>query len=155
MEAVAKWGALAGVVHFVMIAVLYANPITDRLSRGLEQGAAVKQWPSQPRYFVTQFLGTQVEVYILTIGFLWLRPLIGLPGFEGAFALGGLLAATRVYPRFWNMWIQTTYPNRLLAIEVINGTLGTLAIALFFKLPPCSQSDHHNDGVHHETRPLR
>jgi hypothetical protein len=133
VEAVVKWGALAGVVHFVVIAMLYANPITDRLSRGLEQGPAVKQWPSKPKYFATQFLGTQVEVYILTIAFLWLRPLIPMAGYRGALALGGVLAATRVYPRFWNMWIQTTYPNLLLAIEVINGTLGTFAIALFLQ----------------------
>ncbi len=31
------------------------------------------------------------------------------------------------------MWIQTTYPNRLLLIEVINGTLGTLFIAGFLQ----------------------
>jgi hypothetical protein len=31
------------------------------------------------------------------------------------------------------MWIQTTYPNRLLAIEVVNGALGTLAIAFFLQ----------------------
>src|SRR5262245_27624050 len=127
MSSVLLWGAAAGLVHFAIIALLYANPITDRLSQGLEEGPAVKQWASKPRYFLTQFLGTQVEVYILTAGFLWLRPLIGIPGVLGAFLLGGLLAATRVYPRFWNMWIQTTYPNRLLVIEVINGTIGTLA----------------------------
>jgi hypothetical protein len=40
----------------------------------------------------------------------------------------------RVYPRFWNMWIQTSYPRRLLAIEIVNGTIGTLAIALFLEL---------------------
>jgi hypothetical protein len=134
VEAIVKWGALAGIVHFVVIAFLYANPITDHFSRGLEQAASVKQWRSKPRYFVTQFLGTQVEVYILTTAVLWLRPLLPLAGFGGAFALGGLLAATRVYPRFWNMWIQTTYPNRLLAIEVINGTIGTLAIVLFLQV---------------------
>src|ERR1041384_346774 len=116
MESVLLWGAAAGAVHFVIIALLYANPFIDRLSRGLEQGPAVKQWPSKPRYFLTQFLGTQVEVYILTTAFLWLRPRLDVPGVAGALMLGGLLAATRVYPRFWNMWIQTTYPNRLLAI---------------------------------------
>jgi hypothetical protein len=31
------------------------------------------------------------------------------------------------------MWIQTNYPNRLLAIEVVNGTIGTLVIALFLQ----------------------
>jgi hypothetical protein len=133
LKEVALWGALAGLVHFVVIAVLYANPLTDRLSRGLEAGPAVKQWPSKPRYFATQFLGTQVEVYILTAGFLWLRPLIATPGLAGGLLLGALLAATRVYPRFWNMWIQTTYPPRLLAIEVVNGTIGTLVIACFLQ----------------------
>ena len=133
MGAVLLWGAAAGLVHFVVIAILYANPLTDRLSRGLEQGPAVKQWASKPKYFLTQFLGTQVEVYILTLGFLWLRPSIAVPGFAGAMLLGGLLAATRVYPRFWNMWIQTNYPNRLLAIEVVNGSIGTLVIALFLQ----------------------
>jgi hypothetical protein len=130
---VLTWGALAGLVHFVVIALLYANPITDRLSAELEKSPAVKQWASKPKYFVTQFFGTQVEVYILTVAFFWLRPLIGEPGYAGALMLGLLLAATRVYPRFWNMWIQTTYPNLLLAIEVINGTLGTFAIALFLQ----------------------
>jgi hypothetical protein len=128
------WGALAGLVHFVVIALLYANPITDRLSSDLEKAPGVKQWASKPRYFATQFLGTQLEVYILTVVFFWLRPLIGMQGCGGAMALALLLAATRVYPRFWNMWIQTTYPRRLLAIEVVNGTLGTFAIIMFLQV---------------------
>jgi hypothetical protein len=135
MEArILLWGAAAGLVHFVAIALLYANPITDKLSRELEKAPAVRQWRSQPRYFITQFFGTQVEIYILTTGYLWLRPKLDLAGLTGAFALGGLLAATRVFPRFWNMWIQTTYPHRLLAIEVINGTIGTLVVAVFLQL---------------------
>ena len=107
--------------------------MTDRLSKGLEQGPAVRQWPSKPRYFLTQFFGTQVEVYLLTLGFMWLRPFVSFPGYVGALLLGMLLAATRVYPRFWNMWIQTNYPFRLLVIEVVNGTLGTLAIISFLQ----------------------
>ncbi len=74
-----------------------------------------------------------MEVYLLTVAFLWLRPLIPTPSFTGAFLLGGMLAAIRVYPRFWNMWIQTTYPNRLLTIEPINGTIGSLVIAAFLQ----------------------
>jgi len=44
-----------------------------------------------------------------------------------------LLAAIRVYPRFWNMWIQTTYPARLLVVELVNGSIGTIAIAVFLQ----------------------
>jgi hypothetical protein len=128
------WGAAAGLVHFVFIALAYGNPIVDRISAAAEATSpAVKQWASKPRYFVTQFFGTQVEVYILTTGFVWLRPFIGASRYGGALLLGALFAATRVYPRFWNMWIQTTYPNRLLAVEVVNGTLGTLVICAFLQ----------------------
>ncbi len=131
---IALWGAVAGLVHFVFIGIAYGNPLVDRLSAGLEATSpAVKQWPSKPRYFLTQFLGTQVEVYILTTGFVWLRPYVALPGYVGALTLGFFFAMLRVYPRFWNMWVQTTYPGRLLAIEVVNGTLGTLVIAAFLQ----------------------
>jgi hypothetical protein len=134
LTTVLLWGALAGLVHFVFIALAYGNPLVDRLSAHAEaESPAVKRWSSKPKYFVAQFLGTQIEVYILTTGFVWLRPLIGLPGYGGALLLGTLFAALRVYPRFWNMWIQTTYPTRLLSIEVINGTLGTLVICGFLQ----------------------
>ena len=129
------WGLAAGLVHFVVIGILYGNPLTERLSAGAEgENPAVRKWPSQVRYFVTQFFGTQVEVYILTFAFVWLRPLVGLSGIGGGLLLGLLFAAIRVYPRFWIMWIQTTYPFRLLLIEVVNGTIGTLVICLFLQI---------------------
>jgi hypothetical protein len=95
---------------------------------------ALKRWSSKPKYLLTQFLGTQVEVFLLALVFIWLRPLIDIPGVTGALLLGSALAAIRVYPRFWNMWIQTTYPNRLLGVELVNGTIGSLAIALVLQL---------------------
>jgi hypothetical protein len=129
------WGAIAGVVHFVLIGILYGNPLVDRISAKAEaQSPAVKHWDTKRKYYVTQFLGTQVEVYLLTIAFVWLRPLLGISGYGGAVLLGALFAAIRVYPRFWNMWIQTTYPTRLLVVEVVNGTIGTMAICIFLQL---------------------
>jgi hypothetical protein len=128
---IVRWGALAGLVHFLVIGALYGNPFVDGMYRAASENSAVKRWVSKPRYLVTQFLGTQVEVYILTLAFVWLRPMVGLADYVGPLALGAVLALIRVYPRFWNMWIQTTYPNRLLAVEAINGTIGTLVIVFF------------------------
>lgn len=128
------WGAVAGVVHFVVIAFLYGNPLVERISARAEtESPAVKRWATKGKYYLTQFLGTQVEVYILTLAFVWLRPLVGLKGYGGALLLGSMLAAIRVYPRFWNMWIQTTYPPRLLVVELVNGSIGTLAISVFLQ----------------------
>lgn len=133
MEKILLWGAAAGLAHFVVIAFLYGNPLVDGFSREANQDPTVKRWPSQAKYFVTQFFGTQVEVYIMTVAFFWIRPMTAAAGYLGALQVGALLAALRVYPRFWNMWIQTTFPNRLLLVEVINGTLGTLFIACFLQ----------------------
>jgi hypothetical protein len=126
---------VAGVVHFNLLGALYGNPWVDRMNAGAaKQSPAVRQWPSKPRYMLTQFVGTQVEIFLLALGFFWLRPLVGMPGVAGALLLGLLFAAIRVYPRFWNMWIQTTYPSRLMTVELVNGTLGTLAVAVTLQL---------------------
>ena len=128
------WGTLAGIVHFILIGILYGNPLVERISAKAEkESPAVKKWTSQPKYFLIQFLGTQVEVYILTLAFVWIRPLIALPPWEGWIVLGLLFSAIRIYPRFWNMWVQSTYPFRLLVVEFVNGTLGTLAITAFLQ----------------------
>jgi hypothetical protein len=123
------WGTVVGLIHFVAVGMLYGNPIIDRFYReaaGTEPG--VKVHPSKPKYFAQMFLGTQVEIYILAFGFLWIRPLLSIEGWVGTILLGLLFAGIRVYPRFWNMWIQSTYPNRLLAIEFVNGILSTLVV---------------------------
>lgn len=123
------FGSVAGLIHFVLVGLLYGNPLVDRYYReatGTEPGVRIH--PSKPRYFLKMFLGTQVEIYILALGFFWLRPLLPLDGLTGSVVLGVLFAGIRVYPRFFNMWIQSTYPGRLLAIELINGILSTLII---------------------------
>lgn len=129
------WGAVVGVIHFVLVGVLYGNPFVDRFYReaaGKEPG--VKVHPSKPKYFVQMFLGTQVEIFILALAFFWLRPLVSIEGLLGSTLLGLLFAGIRVYPRFFNMWIQSTYPNRLLVIELVNGVLGTLIVVTTLQL---------------------
>jgi len=135
---IALWGLVAGLIHFVAIGILYGNPYVDRIYVAASDASpAVRSWASKPRYLVTQFVGTQVEVYLIAIGFAWLYPHVPAGGSTGALLLGALFAALRVYPRFWNMWIQSTYPRRLLATEVVNGVIGTfvVVITLYFLLP--------------------
>ena len=123
------WGLVAGAIHFVIIGALYSNPIVDKVYKdGQKNDPSVRAWPSMPKYLISMFLGTQVEVYILTAAYLWLRTFIPLEGYFEALILGGIFSGIRVYPRFWNMWIQTTYPRKMLAIEFINGIISTLAI---------------------------
>lgn len=128
-------GLFIGVIHFLIIGTLYGNPFIDRIYQLAQKSEpGVKKWSSKVRYLLIQFLGTQIEVFILTFAFLWIRPLVPIAGVKGAVLLGLLFAAIRVYPRFWNMWIQSTYPNKMLAIEFVNGIISTLIIEIGLQL---------------------
>lgn len=128
---IALFGSIIGIAHFVVVGALYGNPFVARLYRAAEANEpGVRSWPSRGRYLVTQFLGTQVEVFILAAAYFWLRPLVGIHGVAGTLLLALLLAAVRVYPRFWNMWIQSTYPTVLLKVELVNGILSSIVIVI-------------------------
>ena len=112
---------------------LYGNPLVDRLyAEAMAGDPGVREWTSKPRYLVTQIAGTQVEIWILTASYVWLRPLVPVEGLLGASLLGLMFVGVRVYPRFWNMWIQSTYPRRLLAIEVVGGVVSTFVVTTAF-----------------------
>jgi len=129
------WGSIIGIIHFVMVGILYGNPLIDKIYKNAQKKfPGVKKWNSQTRYLLTQFLGTQIEIYILTFSFFLFRPLIGQSGVIGAIQLGAIFSAIRVYPRFWNMWIQSTYPTILLKIEFFNGVISTLIVTVGLQL---------------------
>lgn len=129
------WGLVVGMIHFVVVGILYGNPYIDRMyAAAMREHPGVRRWDSRPKYLITQFLGTQIEVYLICLGFFWLRSLIPISGPTGALLLGLLLSNIRVYSRFWNMWIQSTYPRNLLATELVNGTIGGLFIVCFLEL---------------------
>ncbi|PZS30676.1 MAG: hypothetical protein DLM58_13255 [Pseudonocardiales bacterium] len=138
MGDIAVWGLVSGLIHFAAIGILYGNPVVDRMYvLAADASPAVRGWPSKSRYLITQFLGTQIEVYVIAIGFAWLYQHLPADGLAAALLLGTLFAGLRVYPRFWNMWIQSTYPRRLLVTEAVNGIIGTyvIVIALYLLLP--------------------
>ena len=125
------WGLVIGIVHFIVVGGLYTNPLVARQYQKAKNSAGVRIWGNQKEYLIKMFLGTQIEVYILTAAYLYLRQMFSSPtSFSVSVTLAVILTAVRVYPRFWNMWIQSTYPNNLLAIEFLNGTIGTFVIVL-------------------------
>lgn len=129
METLLIYGSLVGIIHFAIIGALYGNPVVDRLyQKAMANEPGMKKWPSKARYLATQFAGTQVEVFILVASFLWLRSQIPVSSTGEVALVGIVFAGIRVYPRFWNMWVQSSYPNRLLAVEFVNGVISTLVI---------------------------
>ena len=129
------WGTIIGIIHFIIVGILYQNPIIGKIYKDASGNPGVKKWNSQLRYIISMFLGTQIEVFIITFGFLYLILILGKT-FSNTLILTFIFTGIRVYPRFWNMWIQSSYPNKLLIVELINGTIGTFVIIFGLYLLP-------------------
>ncbi|MET8797866.1 hypothetical protein ABZV91_15700 [Nocardia sp. NPDC004568] len=125
------WGLVAGLVSTAAMAVLYANPWVARVQshhrRTVDTGQSA---PPAPRRFAAHFLGTQLEAYIMTIGYAWLHPLLPMNGLLGAMALAVFFTALRVCAPVWALWMQGNCSSGYLAVEVAGGLLGSVVTVL-------------------------
>ncbi len=125
-------GVVASVAWFVIGGALYMNPLTDKIYKSADN-SAVKEWPNLPKYLGLMFAGGALAQYILwAFVFALVKP--ALPGgtlLQGV-VFGLVLIAVKIFPRFFDMWIQTTYPNKKLVIEFINGSIGSFVGGVIF-----------------------
>lgn len=121
------WGVIIGIIHFIVVGFLYQNPIISKIYKDNGDHSGVKKWNSQQKYILSMFLGTQIEIFIMTIGYIVFRNALGV-NIINTLIIALIFTGVRIYPRFWNMWIQSTYPNRLLRIELVNGTISTFVV---------------------------
>ena len=70
----------------------------------------------------------------MTIGYVWLHPLLPLNGLVGAMLLAVLCAALRVCAPVWAQWMEGTYSNSYLIVEIFAGVLGSIVIAFVLYL---------------------
>ncbi|MBF6170180.1 hypothetical protein [Nocardia blacklockiae] len=124
------WGLVAGVVNTVAMAVLYGNPWVARVHAAQGKTGAAGAGRGGSRGLGARLLGDQLEVYVITVGYAWLHPLLPWNSLVGALALATLFAALRVCAPVWALWTQGTYSGRYLAVEVAAGLVSSLVIVL-------------------------
>jgi hypothetical protein len=125
-------GIIASVVWFVIGGALYMNPVTDKIYKSADN-SAVREWPSLSKYLGLMFLGGVLAQYTLwALVFVLVKPALPGGAFSQGIVFGLVLIAIKIWPRFFDMWIQTTYPNRKLVVELINGSIGSFVGGLIF-----------------------
>ena len=123
-------GVLAAVVWFVLGGVLYMNPLVAGFYREASGHPAVRQWESVPKYLLLQFGAILVQAVLWAFVYGLVRSALPQGVWAGGLTFGGILVVTKILPRLIDMAIQTTYPGKLLAVELVNGTIGSLVIGL-------------------------
>lgn len=134
---VALWGLVAGIIHFIAMSGYYLNPLTAKVYKKEEDHPSMRHFESQPKYLIIMFFGTQIEVYILAAAYVYLRQFFPEPSsWMTMIAMGILFSLIRSFPRSFNMYMQTSYPNKLNLIEFFGGIFSTFVILVSLKILP-------------------
>ncbi len=127
-------GFVASVVWFTAGSVLYLNPFVARIYKSAAGSPGLKRWSNVPAYIGMQFVGILAQCLLWAFVFVLVKPVLA-GGFVRTFITFGIIIfAVKIFPRFYDMWMQSTYPGRLLAVEFVNGTVGSFVIAAVFAL---------------------
>lgn len=125
-------GFLASIVWFIVGGALYMNPFIARVYKNAESSPALKKWPSVPKYIGIQYVGILAQCLLWASVFALIKSVFPEEVLIKGLLFGLILVVVKIFPRFFDMWIQSTYPNKLLAVEFINGTIGSFIIGLVF-----------------------
>jgi hypothetical protein len=122
-------GGTAALIWFAIGGALYMNPISAAAYKAGASSPAVKVWKNLPLYLGLQFAGILLQTLLWAFVFAQFRPALP-PGLVGGLAFGLVLVAVKIIPRLIDMWMQTTYPGRLLKVELVIGVIGSLVVGL-------------------------
>lgn len=124
----------ASFAWFIVGGILYTNPITAKIYKNAEVSPALKKWDSIPKYIGLQHVGILIQCFLWAFVFAYLKPVLPVGVLMQGVVFGLILLATKMIPRLYDMWIQSTYPNNLLAIELVFGTIGGFVVGIVFAL---------------------
>ena len=119
-------GFIISIAWFIVGGILYMNPLVAKIYRGFEDHPSMKKWESQKKYLLSMYLiGVLIPCLIFSFVYEFITPI-------GIVPFGLILVGIRIIPRFFDMWMQSSYPNKILCIEFINGTILSFMSAFLF-----------------------
>ncbi len=128
-------GFAATIVWFFVGAILYMNPYVGKIYKKYEDDPSVKNRKDVKSFIINTFVfSVLIQCFIFAFAYLYIKPV--LPGtlILNVIYFGIILVAVKIIPRLFDMYVQSKYPTKLLAIEVINGAIGSFVIAFVFAL---------------------
>lgn len=113
-------------VWFVVGGLLYMNPLVAKVYRRYEKHPSMKTWDTQRRYLLGVFcIAGLIPIFFIAVSYEYLKPVDWV-------LFGFLLCGIRIVPRCCDIWMQTSYPDKILFIELINGLILSFVIAVMF-----------------------
>ncbi|MBN1573032.1 MAG: hypothetical protein JW984_07550 [Deltaproteobacteria bacterium] len=123
-------GFLASVASFFVLGFLYGNPAVAKIYKNAEGSPALKKWESNPKYIFMQYVGMLIQCLLWALVFAFVRSALPAATICAGLVFGLIIMVMKIFPRLFDMWIQTYYPGKLLATEFINGSIGGFLVGI-------------------------
>ena len=120
---------VAIVVWFVGAAILFFNPIVDKVYRNEEEHPAVRSLPQEPATIGKIVLAITVQVVTWFLVFTWIRDALPTDSAQATLIFGTILNLTKIVPRDVDRVLLTTYPPKRMTIEFAIGLLMSYLVA--------------------------
>ena len=124
---------VTSIIVFVLGGGLYMNPIVDKIYKKFKDGKhpGVKQWSQMGKFMLSMYvLGMLLPSLLIAGVYTFIQPVLPVSFWGATLCFGTILTLIRIYPRLADMYLTSSYPNKLLAIEFMNGTLISFLMAL-------------------------
>lgn len=123
---------VASIAWFIAAAILFFNPITDKVYRSEEKHPAVRALPQSPKTIGMILAAIVVQSVIWAWVYTLIVPV--LPGSKLAKGLlfGFILVLTKIIPRDIDRLLLSTYPKKRMAIEFVIGIICSFVVGIAF-----------------------
>jgi len=125
----------SSVVWFIAGSILYMNPWVSKIYEKARNLPGMKKWSSNGKFLINMFfMGMLFQCLLFALVYSLIKPVLpGTVPLNTAF-FGLIMIALKIFPRWADMWLLTSYPDKLLITEFINGSIGAFIVAYILVL---------------------
>ena len=128
-------GFVSSLVWFIVGGILYMNPFVSGIYKKHKDSPGFREWKDTKKYLMSMYiLGTLIQCLFFAFVYAFIRPALPTNLITRTVAFALILVVVKIYPRFSDMWLQSTYPFQLLLVEIVNGTIGSFLISFVLSL---------------------
>ncbi len=123
---------VATIIWFLVAAILFFNPVVDKIYRTEERHAAVRALPQSPKTIGMILIAIVIQSALWAYVYTLINPAFSGGKLTKGLLFGFILVLTKIIPRDTDRILLTTYPRKRMTIEFIVGIICSLVVGIVF-----------------------
>lgn len=123
---------IATAAWFIAAAVLFFNPIVDKIYNLTANHPSVRVLPQSPSTIVKILLAISIQCVLWAIVYCWVKDALPEETSQAGLIFGGIISLVKIIPRDIDRILLTTYPSKRMAIEFVVGIICAFVVGFAY-----------------------